>query len=105
MPIPGPEPTLKILAFINWILLGIGALMALLYAVVCLMMWPYPELVENAGGGFGHVVQITCLLGLFTATAALATWLLEKRHRRWWWGQILLAGVFVTVAVFAWTTR
>ena len=63
-------------------LLGIGALMALLYAVVCLMMWPYPQLVDNAGGGFAQVIQITVVLVVFTTIAGAATWLLQKRHRR-----------------------
>ena len=50
--------------------------MTLLYAVVCLMMLPYPQLVSDAGGGFDHVVQITLVMTLFTAAAGLSTWLL-----------------------------
>jgi|GEM_PF-1324201 len=99
------EPILKILAFLNWMLLGIGALMALLYAVVCLMMWPYPQLVDNAGGGFDQVVMITLVLAIFTAIAGTATWLLQKRHPLWVPGEFVLAAALVGVLLFAWSIR
>jgi len=86
-------------------LLGIGALMALLYAVVCLMMWPYPQLVDNAGGGFAQVIQITVVLVVFTTIAGAATWLLQKRHRLWWIGEVALACALAGVLLFAWFIR
>ncbi len=99
------EPILKILAFLNWMLLGIGALMALLYAVVGLMMWPYPQLVDNAGGGFDQVVMITLVLAIFTAVAGTATWLLQKRHPLWIAGEFVLAAGLIGVLLFAWSVR
>jgi|TARA_B100002049_G_C15956246_1_gene322653 hypothetical protein len=98
-------PTLKLLSFLNWIALGIGALMTLLYAVVCLMMWPYPQLVADAGGGFDHVVQITLVTAIFTAAAALSTWLVQKRHPALWLGQGVLLVALIGVIVFAVTQR
>jgi len=79
--------------------------MALLYAVVCLMMWPYPQLVDNAGGGFGQVVQITVVLVAFTAVAGVATWLLQKRHALWWIGELALACALAGIVLFAWAIR
>ena len=92
---------LKFLSFLNWIALGIGALMTLLYAVVCLMMLPYPQLVSDAGAGFAHVLRITAVMTAFTAVAGLSTWLLQKRHRALWLGQALLAMAFALVILFA----
>lgn len=77
----------------------------LLYAVVCLMMWPYPQLVADAGGGFEHVVAITAVLAVFTAAAGLATWLIQKRHPALWLGQGVLAVALIGVIVFAVTQR
>lgn len=85
--------------------LGIGAVLALLYAVVCLMMLPYPQLVEEAGGGLADVIRLTLVLACFTAVAGLATVLLQKRHRLWPVGQLLLALALVGVIGFALATR
>jgi len=79
--------------------------MTLLYAVVCLMMLPYPQLVSDAGGGFDHVVRITIVMTAFTAVAGLATWLLQKRHRALWLGQAALVVALAGVVVFAVTQR
>ena len=79
--------------------------MTLLYAVVCLMMLPYPQLVSDAGGGFDHVVQITLVMTLFTAAAGLSTWLLQKRHRALWLGQGVLVVALAGVILFAVTQR
>lgn len=79
--------------------------MTLLYAVVCLMMLPYPQLVEDAGGGLGHVAQITLVMAIFSAVAALSTWLLQKRHRALWFGQAALALALAGIVVFAVTQR
>lgn len=76
--------------------------MALLYAVVCLMMLPYPKLVEQAGGDFSQVLEMTGALVLFTAVAGFATWLLEKRHAFWWLGQVALAAGLLVLAVLSW---
>ena len=96
---------MKFLAFLNWIVLGMAALMALLYAVVCLMMLPYPQLVENAGGGFDQVLGITVGLAVFTAVAGLSTWLLQKRHALMWGGQVMLLIAAVALVAFVWTQR
>jgi len=85
--------------------LGIGVLMTLLYAVICLMMLPYPQRVADAGGSFGHVVQITLVMLVFSVVAALSTWLIQKRHRALWFGQAALALTFAGVLVFAVTQR
>ena len=75
--------------------------MTLLYAVVCLMMMPYPQLVSDAGGGFGHVVRITLVMGAFTIAASVSTWLVQKRHRALWVGQVMLVCALAGVALFA----
>jgi len=77
--------------------------MALLYAVVCLMMLPYPKLVAQAGGGFDQVVRMTAVLLVFTAVAGIATWLLQKRHSYWWLGQAGLAAAVIALVCFIWT--
>lgn len=79
--------------------------MTLLYAVVCLMMLPYPQLVEDAGGGFAHVVQVTLVMAVFSVVASLSTWLIQKRHRALWWGQAAFALALIGVIVFAVTQR
>ncbi|ROO27417.1 hypothetical protein SAOR_08660 [Salinisphaera orenii MK-B5] len=96
---------LKILSFLNWLVLGSSAVLALLYAVVCLMMLPYPELVADAGGGLAETVRLTLVLTAFTAVAAVATWLLQKRHRRWPQGQAALVLALIGLLVFVVATR
>ncbi|WP_353220043.1 hypothetical protein [Salinisphaera sp. S4-8] len=79
--------------------------MTLLYAVVCLMMWPYPQLVADAGGGFDQVVQITLVTAGFTAAAGISTWLVQKRHPALWLGQGVLLAALTGVIVFALAQR
>lgn len=96
---------LKILSFLNWLVLGSSAVLALLYAVVCLMMLPYPQLVAEAGGGLAETLRLTLVLGAFTAVVAVATWLLQKRHRLWPQGQAALALALIGLLVFVVATR
>lgn len=91
---------LKVLSFFNWILLALGATTALLEAVTCLIMLPYPELAKDAGADFAQLIEIVLVAAGFTLIAALATWLLEKRHRAWPVGQALLGAAVVTVILF-----
>lgn len=93
------------LAFLNWAAVAIGALMTLLYAVVCLMMLPYPEMVAQAGGSFADVLRITGALVVFTAVAGLATWLLQNRHPLWRIGQVALALTLAVLIVLALAQR
>lgn len=94
-------PTLKLLSFLNWVALGIGAVTTLLYAVACLMMWPYPQLVADAGGDFDNVVRIALVTAGFTAAAGLSTWLVQKRHPALWLGQGVLLAALIGVVIFA----
>lgn len=96
---------LKILAFLNWIALGAGASLTLLYAVVCLMMLPYPEMVTQAGGDFAQVLQTTLVAAGFTVAAALATWLMQRRHAALWYGEAVLVLALAGALVFAITQR
>ncbi|WP_293625312.1 hypothetical protein [Salinisphaera sp.] len=73
----------------------------LLYAVVCLMMWPYPQLVADAGGDFDNVVRIALVTAGFTAAAGLSTWLVQKRHPALWLGQGVLLAALIGVVIFA----
>lgn len=81
--------------------LGIGAVTTLLYAVACLMMWPYPQLVADAGGDFDNVVRIALVTAGFTAAAGLSTWLVQKRHPALWLGQGVLLAALIGVVIFA----
>ncbi|MDA3921663.1 MAG: hypothetical protein PF501_13430 [Salinisphaera sp.] len=91
---------LRTLSLINWILLTCSILASLIGAAVCLLMWPFPQMAGDSGTTFGNVVVATMLGLLVAVTAALSTWLLDKRHPALWLGQCLLAIVVVCALVY-----
>lgn len=76
----------------------------MLWGVVCLMMVPYPELVEQAGGRFGRVLAVTGALTVVAGVAGVAIWLLVRGHVFKWAGQLALAAALIVLVWFAWSS-
>ena len=91
---------MKALSFVNWALFAAGLLSTLLYAVVCLITWPFPQMAARAGTDFGRLLGALFVAAGFTLIAALTTWLLDKRHGAWWLAECLLAAALAGVFLF-----
>lgn len=91
---------LKTLSLINWGVLTLAVLASLVGAVICLLMWPFPQMAGDHGGRLASVWTATGLSVLVALTAMLSTWLLDKRHPMLWAGQGLLAVVVIASLVY-----
>lgn len=63
-------------------------------------MWPFPQMASADGIQLADVWTATGLGVLVTLTAALSTWLLDKRHPALWAGQGLLAVVVLAALIY-----
>lgn len=71
------------------------------WLATCLMMIPYPRLVENAGANMAAVYALTAVFSILALIAAFASWLLMRRHALRWAGQLVLL-VAIAVALGWW---
>ncbi|KEZ78891.1 hypothetical protein C41B8_02137 [Salinisphaera hydrothermalis C41B8] len=88
---------LKFLSFVNWAVLTLAVLASLAGAVICLLIWPFPQVAAD-GPGLTDIWVATELGVGVTIVAALATWLTDKRHPLFWVAEIALA-IAVAVAL------
>ncbi|WP_423823953.1 hypothetical protein V5738_08290 [Salinisphaera sp. SPP-AMP-43] len=94
---------LKLLSFANWAILTLAVLASLVGAVICLLMWPFPQ-TEDSGGLAD--VWIGTQLGLgVSLVATLATWLTDKRHPLFWVAEIVLAIAVVAALIYGLALR
>lgn len=91
---------LKTLSLINWGVLTLSILASLIGAAICLLMWPFPQMADADGLQLADVWTATGLGVLVALTAALSTWLLDKRHPALWLGQGLLVVVVLSALVY-----
>lgn len=82
---------LKLLQVFNWGVFGICGVSAVSWFAVCVMMWSYPRLIEQAGAEMEPVYTYTATFGALALVAAGATWLLRREHAWQWHGQAALA--------------
>lgn len=79
-------------------------LATLVGAVLCLLMWPFPEMAGN-GQRFDDVVTATELGFVVAVIAVGATWLTDKRHAALWAGEATLALAVVAALVYGLALR
>lgn len=96
---------LKILSLINWTVLTLSVLTSVIGAAICLLTWPFPHMGGEGGTTFGDVLTATALGALVTITAAVSTWLVDKRHPSLWLGQCVLAIVLIGALVYGLALR
>ena len=95
---------LKFLSFVNWAVLTLAVLASLAGAVICLLIWPFPQVADD-GGGLTDI-WIATELGVGVAVfAALATWLTDKRHPAFWIAEIALAVVVIIALYYGISSR
>lgn len=91
---------MKVVQVINWGLLVIFGVTALSWGAVCLMVIPYPSLVEQTGVNMTRIYTRTAVFTVLTVLAIMATWLSMRRHALVWAGQAAL--LVSIVAVLGW---
>lgn len=82
---------LKLVSFANWAVLTLAVLASLIGAVICLLIWPFPQVADN-GARLSDIVTGTELAVAVALVAALATWLTDKRHPAFWVAEVFLLG-------------
>lgn len=95
----GGERLLKLWSFFNWSILTLAVLSALLGAVLCLLMWPFPQMAGD-GQRFDDVVTATELGFVVALIAGGATWLTDQRHPALWAGETTLILAVVASIVY-----
>lgn len=91
---------MRVLQAINWGLLCIFAVSALSWFAVCMMLIPYPQMLEENGISMTPVYARTAVFTLLACLSIMTTWLSMRRHACVWAGQTVL---FLSIAgVLGW---
>ncbi|WP_147418063.1 hypothetical protein [Salinisphaera sp. Q1T1-3] len=90
---------LKLLSLFNWSILTLAVLATLLGSVLCLLMWPFPQMAGD-GQRFDDVVTATELGLVVALIAAGTTWLFDQRRAAMWAAEATLVLAVIASIIY-----